>query len=51
MYVYYTQACGGMQIEGAMEQVKGLEAELVDTRRSAAQGTLVPLPGETVSII
>lgn len=38
-----------MRIEGAIEQIRGLENELVDTRRAAAEGTLAPLPGETVS--
>lgn len=37
-------------MEGAIEQVQALQTELDDIRRSAVNGSLVPLPGETVSI-
>ena len=45
-----SQVCGGMHVEGAIEQVQALQTELDDIRRSAVNGSLVPLPGETVSI-
>ena len=51
MSVYvFSQVCGGMHVEGAIEQVQALQTELDDIRRSAVNGSLVPLPGETVSI-
>ena len=51
MSVYvFSKVCGGMHVEGAIEQVQALQTELDDIRRSAVNGSLVPLPGETVSI-
>lgn len=43
------ELCGSMHIEGALEQIKALDSELVDTRKGAESSSLVPLPGETVS--
>lgn len=38
-----------MHIEGAIEQIHGLNAELEDIKIAATNGSLVPLPGESVS--
>ena len=43
------EACGSLEIEGALDQVKSHERELEEIRKTAAAGRLVPLPGETVS--
>lgn len=40
-----------MHVEGAIEQVHGLQVELEDIRQSAVNGSLVPLPGESVSLL
>lgn len=37
-----------MHIEGAIEEIKGLEANIEDTRKAVVSRTLVPLPGESV---
>jgi len=46
---FFSKVCGGRQIEGAVEQVRGLETELQDMGRAALEGALAPLPGESVS--
>ncbi len=40
-------ACGGNELESALEAVKNLRSVLSDTKRAADEGTLRPLPGET----
>lgn len=40
-------ACGGHELESALEAVSNLRDVLNDTRRAAAEGALRPLPGET----
>ena len=40
------EACGQLDIDSALEQVRGLENELYDCRQSAAAGNLLPLPGD-----
>jgi len=42
-------ACVSMEIDVALEQVRALEQELVETRRTAAAGRLVPLPGDNAN--
>lgn len=42
------EACGSLEIDGAMDQVKSHERELLEIKKTAAAGRLVPLPGETV---
>ena len=42
-------ACRSLEIEGALDQVLSLERELLEIKKTAASGKLVPLPGETVS--
>ncbi|KAL9904952.1 talin-1 isoform X1 [Glossina fuscipes] len=42
------EACGGQELESALEAVRNLHNVLDDTRKAAQSGTLRPLPGETV---
>lgn len=41
------EACGGQELESAIEAIYNLRNVLNDTRNAANQGTLRPLPGET----
>ena len=41
------EACMSMDIDTALEQVRALEQELVEVRKTMSAGKLVPLPGET----
>ena len=43
-------ACGSLEIDGALDQVKNLERELDEVKKTAARGELYPLPGESVSL-
>ncbi|CAI8034388.1 Talin-1 [Geodia barretti] len=40
--------CGSLEIDSAIDTVKGLSMELAEAKREAHQGKLVPLPGESV---
>ena len=40
--------CGSLEIDSAIDTVKGLSRELAEAKREAQQGKLVPLPGESV---
>ena len=40
--------CGSLELESAMDVIKGLAKELAEVKREAAQGQLLPLPGQTV---
>lgn len=40
-------ACGGNELESALDAVKNLRNVLADTKRAAQTGSLRPLPGET----
>ncbi|XP_055913869.1 talin-2 [Eupeodes corollae] len=42
------EACGGQELESALEAVKNLRNVLDDTRNAAQNGSLCRLPGETV---
>ncbi|XP_037955861.1 talin-1 isoform X2 [Teleopsis dalmanni] len=42
------EACGGQELESALEAVRNLHNVLDDTRQAAQSGTLRPLPGENV---
>ncbi|KAL7051692.1 hypothetical protein ACKWTF_004575 [Chironomus riparius] len=41
------EACGGNELESAIDAVKNLRNVLADTKRAARDGSLRPLPGET----
>lgn len=41
------EACGAMEIENALEMIRGLEDELDQVKKSARDGNLNTLPGET----
>lgn len=43
------EACGSLEIDGALDQVHALERDLELIRTTAQNGQLVPLPGEDVS--
>ena len=43
------EACGSLEIDGALFKVRKLEKDLEEVRKTAHRGNLVPLPGETVS--
>ena len=38
-----------MEIDNALEMIRGLEDELDQVKKNARDGNLQPLPGETVS--
>ena len=40
-------ACGGQELESALDAVRNMRSVLNDTKRAAREGTLRPLPGET----
>ena len=40
--------CGSLEIDSAIDTVKGLSREMAEAKREAHQGKLVPLPGESV---
>ena len=40
--------CGSLELESAMDVIKSLAKELAEVKREAAQGQLLPLPGQTV---
>ncbi|XP_059217650.1 talin-1 isoform X2 [Stomoxys calcitrans] len=42
------EACGGQELQSALEAVRNLHNVLEDTRNAAQSGTIRPLPGETV---
>ena len=43
------EACGSLEIDGALDQLHALENELEAIKRAAVTGQLMPLPGESVS--
>ena len=43
------EACGSLEIDGALYKVRQLERDLEEVRKTARGGNLMPLPGETVS--
>lgn len=42
------EACGGQELESALEAVRNLHNVLDDTRKAAQSGSIRPLPGETI---
>jgi talin len=42
------EVCGSLELESAMDVIKGLAKELAEVKREAAEGQLLPLPGQTV---
>uniref|UniRef100_A0A673IA47 Talin-1-like n=1 Tax=Sinocyclocheilus rhinocerous TaxID=307959 RepID=A0A673IA47_9TELE len=42
------EACGPLEIDNALTMVRGLERDMQETKASAAEGKLKPLPGETL---
>ena len=45
------EACGSIEIDSALEGVKSLADDLEALERSADEGKLLPLPGESVSFV
>mgnify|MGYP000109074649 CR=1 FL=1 len=45
------EAMGFMELESALEEVRELDKELLEIKQSANNGSLRPLPGETVSLL
>ena len=41
-------ACGSLEIDSAIDTVRALSNELATYKKEAHQGTLLPLPGETL---
>jgi len=41
--------CGTLEIDSALDTVDSLNSDLKAYEKSAAEGKLIPLPGETVS--
>ena len=42
------EVCGSLEIDSAIDTVRGLAHEMAEAKREAQQGKLLPLPGETV---
>uniref|UniRef100_A0AAR2JNY5 Talin 1 n=1 Tax=Pygocentrus nattereri TaxID=42514 RepID=A0AAR2JNY5_PYGNA len=42
------EACGPLEIDNALTVVRGLERDIQEAKAAAAEGTLRPLPGETL---
>ncbi|XP_053502228.1 talin-1 [Ictalurus furcatus] len=42
------EACGPLEIDNALNMVRGLEKDMQEAKASAAEGKLRPLPGETL---
>ncbi|XP_060764635.1 talin-1 [Neoarius graeffei] len=42
------EACGPLEIDNALNAVRGLEKDMQEAKASAAEGKLRPLPGETL---
>ena len=40
--------CGSLEIDSAIDTIRGLSHDLAEAKKEAAQGRLLPLPGETV---
>lgn len=45
------EACGSLEVDGAIDQIHDMEKELLEIRSAAQSGRLLPLPGETVSLV
>ena len=43
--------CGSLEIDSAIDVVKGLSRELAEVQKEAKDGKLLPLPGESVSLL
>lgn len=43
------EVCGTLEIDSALDTVESLNSDLEAYEKSAADGKLIPLPGETVS--
>ncbi|XP_077996572.1 talin-1-like isoform X2 [Glandiceps talaboti] len=41
------EACGSLEIDSALDTIRGLDHELGQIKETAKQGNLLPLPGET----
>ena len=41
--------CGSLEIDSAIDVVKGLSRDLAEVQKEAKDGKLLPLPGESVS--
>ncbi|XP_058268728.1 talin-1 isoform X2 [Hemibagrus wyckioides] len=42
------EACGPLEIDNALNMIRGLEKDMQEAKASAAEGKLRPLPGETL---
>lgn len=42
--------CGSLEIDSAIDVVKGLSRDLAEVQKEAKDGKLLPLPGESVSV-
>ena len=43
--------CGSLEIDSAIDVVKGLSRDLAEVQKEAKDGKLLPLPGESVSAL
>ena len=43
--------CGSLEIDSAIDVVKGLSRDLAEVQKEAKDGKLLPLPGESVSVL
>ena len=49
MCIYQAQdACGQLEIDNALTMVRDLEKDIQESKASAEEGKLKPLPGDTV---
>ena len=43
------EAMGSLEVDSALDQLASLDNDLIEYRRAAEDGKLVPLPGDSVS--
>ena len=48
LFLQAADACGSLEIDSAIDTVRALSNELATYKKEAHQGTLLPLPGESL---
>lgn len=43
-----SEVCGSLEVDSAMDVIRGLAKELAEAKRDAHEGRLIPLPGQTI---
>ena len=48
IYPQAADVCGSLEIDSAIDTIRALSHDLAEAKREAQQGTLLPLPGESI---